>query len=61
MGISRSREQSDRPQHLGESPPPKFVAHLISDAWAYIKNVLIALPSGIAFFVGLFAGYWIAG
>lgn len=61
MGNFRSRGQSDRPRHLGESPPPSFVAHFFLDAWAYVKNVLIALPSGVAFFVGLFAGYWIAG
>ena len=62
---SMSRRYVGRHRHAeGQEPAEAFSARLsrsVSDATNYLINAAICLPSGIAFFVGLFCGHAIAG
>ncbi len=62
MHTGSNDDDTNRPRHQRESfSSGGFVEYFLSDAWAYIKNVLIALPAGTAFMLGLVCGHGIAG
>lgn len=61
MHTGSNNDDTNRPRHQRESSSSGFVEYFLSDAWAYIKNVLIALPAGTAFMLGLVCGHAIAG